>query len=300
MGQTDRYDRLPQGGTHIRVGEKHLTDEKSYRAWYVGMTIIGHDEITQPKKARARAYADCIKYTRSIISSSFGGRPSPAFGYTGAINAHSSPHGTMRSISGRNFSRRVVLLYFSKPCPVSSTCSSSSSAVFGAPTDHIADFCRGSLSGLLRSRNRPTITSLNETPICSAMKTLNFLLWPSPEVRVADQAPLPSSVGINLSPSQYIDTTLYFGFQVFDALVSRSIGEEHRATLVFFKSCVLLWPRRIAFESFDPSDCSIGCNSNNRVSWLIFSQRFTHVEVVNQTKNFSRVHGQSCKMKVLA
>ena len=25
MGQTDRYDRLPQGGTHIRVGAKHLT-----------------------------------------------------------------------------------------------------------------------------------------------------------------------------------------------------------------------------------------------------------------------------------
>src|SRR5918995_422148 len=59
----------------------------------------------------------CRKYTRSIISSSFGGRPSPAFGYTGSINAHSSHHGTMRSISVRNFSRRVVLLYFSKPVP---------------------------------------------------------------------------------------------------------------------------------------------------------------------------------------
>jgi len=40
-----------------------------------------------------------------------------SFGYTGAISAHSSPHGTMRSISVRNFSRRVVLLYFSKPVP---------------------------------------------------------------------------------------------------------------------------------------------------------------------------------------
>src|SRR4029450_9204820 len=59
---------------------------------------------------------------RSMRSTPTGGRPLPAFGYTGSIRAHSSRHGTTRSISARNCARRVVLVYFSKPVPASVIC----------------------------------------------------------------------------------------------------------------------------------------------------------------------------------
>src|SRR4030095_722336 len=59
---------------------------------------------------------------RSMRSTPTGGRPLPAFGYTGSIRAPSSRHGTTRSISARNCARRVVLVYFSKPVPASVIC----------------------------------------------------------------------------------------------------------------------------------------------------------------------------------
>src|SRR5262252_4141486 len=59
---------------------------------------------------------------RSMRSTPTGGRPLPAFGYTGSIRAHSSRHGTTRSISARNCARRVVFAYFSKPVPASVIC----------------------------------------------------------------------------------------------------------------------------------------------------------------------------------
>src|SRR5206468_11044582 len=62
------------------------------------------------------------KYIRSIRSTPTGGRPFPGFGYTGSIRAHSSRHGTTRSISARNCSRRVTFVYFSKPRPASVSC----------------------------------------------------------------------------------------------------------------------------------------------------------------------------------
>src|SRR5262245_10463540 len=58
---------------------------------------------------------------RSMRSTPTGGRPLPAFGYTGSIRAHSSRHGTTRSISAKNCARRVVFVYFSTPVP-SSVC----------------------------------------------------------------------------------------------------------------------------------------------------------------------------------
>src|SRR5262245_11436679 len=59
---------------------------------------------------------------RSMRSTPTGGRPLPAFGYTGWIRAHSSRHGTTRSITARNCARRVVFVYFSKPVPASVIC----------------------------------------------------------------------------------------------------------------------------------------------------------------------------------
>src|SRR5215470_6136184 len=38
------------------------------------------------------------------------------------MRAHSSRHGTTRSISARNCARRVVFVYFSKPVPASVSC----------------------------------------------------------------------------------------------------------------------------------------------------------------------------------
>src|SRR5262245_38290520 len=55
-------------------------------------------------------------------STPIGGRPFPGFGYTGSMRAHSSRHGTTRSISARNCARRVVFVYFSKPVPTSVSC----------------------------------------------------------------------------------------------------------------------------------------------------------------------------------
>src|SRR3546814_6990724 len=46
---------------------------------------------------------------RSIVSSGYGRRPLPAFGYTGSINAASRAHGITASISVKNTSRRVCL-----------------------------------------------------------------------------------------------------------------------------------------------------------------------------------------------
>src|SRR5215831_1743653 len=59
---------------------------------------------------------------RSMRSTPTGGRPLPAFGYTGSIRAHSSRHGTTRSISAKNCARRVVFVYFSKPVPARVIC----------------------------------------------------------------------------------------------------------------------------------------------------------------------------------
>src|SRR5262249_49990871 len=58
----------------------------------------------------------------SMRSTPIGGRPFPGFGYTGSMRAHSSRHGTTRSISARNCARRVVFVYFSKPVPTSVSC----------------------------------------------------------------------------------------------------------------------------------------------------------------------------------
>src|SRR5208282_2745974 len=52
-----------------------------------------------------------------------GGRPCPAFGYTGSISVHNSAHGTTRSISSRNSARRVFFVYRSNPlCAASVRC----------------------------------------------------------------------------------------------------------------------------------------------------------------------------------
>src|SRR5262249_32585038 len=50
------------------------------------------------------------------------GRPFPGWGYTGSIRAHSSRHGTTRSISARNCARRVTFVYFSNPVLASVGC----------------------------------------------------------------------------------------------------------------------------------------------------------------------------------
>src|SRR5262249_25886438 len=62
------------------------------------------------------------KYIRSMRSNPTGGRPFPAFGYTGSMRPHSSRHGTTRSISVRNCARRVSFVYFSNPLPASVRC----------------------------------------------------------------------------------------------------------------------------------------------------------------------------------
>src|SRR4029450_11569890 len=62
------------------------------------------------------------KYIRSMRSTPTGGRPLPAFGYTGSIRAPSARHGTTRSISARNCARRVVFVYFSNPVWASVFC----------------------------------------------------------------------------------------------------------------------------------------------------------------------------------
>src|SRR3990172_13068737 len=59
------------------------------------------------------------KYIRSMRSRPTGGRPLPAWGYTGSMRAQRSRQGTTRSISARNWARRVTFVYFSKPVLVS-------------------------------------------------------------------------------------------------------------------------------------------------------------------------------------
>ena len=49
---------------------------------------------------------------RSIFDTPMGGRPTrPLRGYDGAMAASSRAHGTMRSMSARNISRRVRFLF---------------------------------------------------------------------------------------------------------------------------------------------------------------------------------------------
>jgi hypothetical protein len=49
---------------------------------------------------------------RSILATPIGWRPTrPLFGYSGSITAIKRAHGTMRSISARNFSRRVRFFF---------------------------------------------------------------------------------------------------------------------------------------------------------------------------------------------
>jgi len=49
---------------------------------------------------------------RSIFGTPIGGRPTrPLLGYSGSITAISRDHGTMRSISARNLSRRVRFFF---------------------------------------------------------------------------------------------------------------------------------------------------------------------------------------------
>src|SRR5713226_4273655 len=55
-------------------------------------------------------------------STPIGGRPCPAFGYTGSIRAQSARLVTTRSISARNCARRVVFVYLSNPLPASVLC----------------------------------------------------------------------------------------------------------------------------------------------------------------------------------
>ena len=60
----------------------------------------------------ARPYHCCRQYMRSIFGTPMGGRPTrPLRGYDGAMAASKRDHGTMRSISARNFSRRVRFLF---------------------------------------------------------------------------------------------------------------------------------------------------------------------------------------------
>ena len=80
----------------------------------------------------------------AFCSASISRRYGSAIGYTGAISVHRSPHGTMRSISARNFFHGWFCCTSRTPCPASSACSLSSTPVFGQPTDLIVDSCRGS------------------------------------------------------------------------------------------------------------------------------------------------------------
>src|SRR2546428_3006332 len=84
--------------------------------------IVGESYSVSSTAGSERLNQCCRKYMRSIRSTPTGGRPLPAFGYTGSILAHSSRHGTTRSISARNCARRVVFVYFSKPVPASVIC----------------------------------------------------------------------------------------------------------------------------------------------------------------------------------
>src|SRR4051794_29314193 len=62
--------------------------------------------------AVAQYSAGADKYMRSIFGIPIGRRPTrPLFGYSGSITAISLGHGTMRSISARNFSRRVRFFF---------------------------------------------------------------------------------------------------------------------------------------------------------------------------------------------
>ena len=60
----------------------------------------------------ARPYRCCKQYMRSIRGTPISGRPTrPLVGYSGSIMAISRAQGTTRSISVRNFSRRVRLFF---------------------------------------------------------------------------------------------------------------------------------------------------------------------------------------------
>src|SRR5664280_741975 len=60
----------------------------------------------------ARPYHCCRQYMRSMVGTPIGWRPTrPLVGYSGSMTAISRAHGTMRSISPRNFSRRVRFFF---------------------------------------------------------------------------------------------------------------------------------------------------------------------------------------------
>jgi len=60
----------------------------------------------------ARPYHCWRQYTRSIFVTPIGGRPTrPLLAYSGSITAISRGHGTMRSMSARNFSRLVCVFF---------------------------------------------------------------------------------------------------------------------------------------------------------------------------------------------
>src|SRR5664280_1009024 len=60
----------------------------------------------------ARPYRCCRQYMRSMVVTPMGWRPTrPLLGYSGSMTAIRRVHGTMRSISPRNFSRRVRFFF---------------------------------------------------------------------------------------------------------------------------------------------------------------------------------------------
>src|SRR5262245_19668655 len=84
--------------------------------------IVGESYSASSTAGSERLNQCWRKYIRSMRSNPTGGRPFPAFGYTGSMRPHSSRHGTTRSISVRNCARRVSFVYFSNPLPASVRC----------------------------------------------------------------------------------------------------------------------------------------------------------------------------------
>ncbi len=84
--------------------------------------IVGESYSASSTAGSERLNQCWRKYIRSIRSSPTGGRPFPGCGYTGSMRAQSSRQGTTRSISARNWARRVTFVYFSKPVLASVCC----------------------------------------------------------------------------------------------------------------------------------------------------------------------------------
>src|SRR5262249_31650433 len=84
--------------------------------------IVGESYSASSTAGAERLNQCWRKYIRSMRSRPTGGRPFPGFGYSGSMRAHSSRHGTTRSISARNCALRVTFVYCSNPAPASVGC----------------------------------------------------------------------------------------------------------------------------------------------------------------------------------